>query len=335
MVRSSFAALDKWTLFKVIAALICVLICIYQVSAGIKMIINNSEASNIPKVDTAGLETLRDGEEIRGSIDNVIMTYDGATVLNTNLSVVYYLVRTKNDKMITLRAEQGSSMDYMLYHLLIGEYSSVEFRGVVKSMKDNTHGALNLELIASQAMGRSGIKGSIKDHLITQVIDVTTADDLIPMKYIVFTFIGGALMLVIAGLLMRKTVRDAIISNKDRKGTLEYDPKVKLEDLIFENVEFYKGNDEHGEEFFVNTEYNIYDPKRRRELEIEKKGLSPDDPDTDDATDKTGAEEKKTPPEPPVEDYYESKINDQGNFYVESDLNSTDRQPGSTYSRRY
>lgn len=316
-IQSYYNSYGAWECVKMLFALICIGVCIGQVVEGIKMIKSNNNAPSLPVLEMRDMETVGNGVEFKLKVDNVITKIEGDTTLN-GAEVEYFIASTHSQKLIVLRAITGSSACNQLHEFENGRTEPLYLRGVSKEMRDANHGAFNLQIIAGRIIEKSDITEtrSIRKALLPKVVDVTVAEALINPKIIVFTFVGAGLMLLFAFLLLRKAIGLAIQSVKARKGTLEYTPKVKLEDLIFEDTQYYQGNEDHGEYFFVNTEYNIYDAETRAKITGEE---LPEDSTT-------------KPPVSSEEEGYVSKVNSEGNFYVGDEPEKPDSRP---YRRRY
>lgn len=303
---------DKVLIAKVIIAFVCLLLCGYQIYAGFKMIGSNLNAPI--EITDANLSSLSAGTEVIGTIDNIIMEYQGDDVLN-GVPVCYFLSKTDDGRLMTYRAEYGKAMYGMLLDLKKGDSSEVRYRGAVHDMTDATKSMLNLQLIAENILGNNGIKGGNKYAMIPFVIDVIPEDAHIGEKYIIFTFIGAALMLLLALLVLRKPIKNLRESIQSRNGEYQPDLVVRQEDLVFENEGYYEGMKEGDTDFFVNTEYNI-----RGEGNT---GLIRDRMDAGSSAgeyDETGDDAPKPPSPPPTEDFfYQNKgTNDEGNFYVDN-----------------
>lgn len=261
-------AADKVLIARVIIAFLCLVVCGIQIYSGISIIQSNT--APLKEIVGGDYSSISADEEIQGTIDNIIYEYEGDTVLN-GVDVRYYLSKTADDRVISFRAVSGSGMDSQLRALHEGSIESIEYRGLVHAMKDMNKGFLNMQMTADRTLSLNDIEGGTQKAIMPYVIDITEKNDKINDKYVVFTFIGAALMLVICFFVIKKPVKLFVESLRSRNGTYVPERQVVLEDLTFENEGYYEGMKEGDQDFFVNTEYNIRNEgdtnaiKRKRE----------------------------------------------------------------------
>lgn len=319
---------DKVLIARVIIAFVCLLACGYQIYAGFRLIASNTVAPReITYQDFADLTV---GEEVSGTIDNIVMEYVGDSVLN-GVAVTYYISKTEDGRLMSYRVESGSYMDSLLKNLSRGGEGPVTYRGAVHPMNDTTRGFLNMQLIAENVLQNNGIKGGTQHAMIPYIIDVVPTSAKIDDRYVVFTFIGAGLMLLLAFLVMRKPLKNLRESMRSRSGKYRPEFKVTQDDLVFENEGYYEGLKDGETEFFVNTEYNIRGEGNtgliRGRIEAEKKAAEAEDDDD---------EPKPEPPKPQADKdfFYEDKGPDEGGSFYHSENNTNDNNTNKRY-RRY
>ena len=246
---------DKGAIARVVITIIALAMCGYQIYIGIVLLNSNQNAPR--EVTDNDLLSLTVGEEIQGTLHSIVMEYQGEDVTN-GVDVQYFLMRTDSDKLISVRVQSGSQEAGVLGQMLNHEADSFEYRGRVHQMSTNTGRMLNLQLVSKAFLSKMNIKGSVDDVVIRQVIDVVPATAKVQQSAIVATFLGAGIMLLVAVLVSRKLVVRAIESFRSRNGKYVPEYEVTLDDLTFENEGYYEGNEQYGQEFYVNTEFNIF-----------------------------------------------------------------------------
>ncbi len=234
-------------------ALVLIVLFIVQMVQGVQLLQASTEQMNEYKGEA--LESLPMGNRIVGETDDVVFNYTGDDVLN-GVPVHYYLIRTPNGKLLTLRAESGSAIDYQLSKALHHPGTKVPFRGYVREMKDTTHRMLALQYVAANAKTLTRADGTLADSLIWQVVDVAVPDAHVKQEHIIVTFLAAALLLLFIFLLLKKTVANAYETIAVAKGWKESPHRVQKNDLTFELQGMYDENGENGEYFYVNTDFD-------------------------------------------------------------------------------
>ncbi len=318
---------DKVLIARVIIAFLLLILCGNQIYWGIRMVMSNAVPPTV--IVNGDYSKITSNEEVQGTIDNIVYEYHGDDVLNGQ-AVRYYLSKTSDRRLISIRVIDGSQMDSQLNALKRGEIQDVDYRGRVHDMKDLNKSMLNLQIIADRVISLNDVDGGTQYAMVPYVIDVVDRNATIDTRSIVFTFVGAALALIAAFLVIRKPLKLIIESYRLRKGTYESERKVTLDDLVFENEGYYEGLKEGENEFFVNTEYNIRNEgdteaiRDRREADAARSEGGSE-------ADKAGSQadgQAQTKPEPQGEiSYYKSDVSEDGNFFI-------DDKPGG-YRRRY
>ncbi len=305
-VKSNFAG-GAWEKAKFIMALLCLIIMVIQVKSGIDMINANN---NLPPLVT-DFDSVSAGQSIRGVIthfEGMIDTQkemevaNGAGKLDLSQSgnieeVNMYVYVTESKHILIFRTKKDTPISSQLSELNSQKRDSVQFRGYVREMKDNTHTILNTYLIYNNFMKKNDIPGSMQAAITGLEVDITTPDDKISDKAITATFIGAVLMLLLALLLLRKSFKDMVETLYFRKHPEKEKRLLSRDGVIFENEGMYKGAEDTKGEFFVNTEHNI-----RGEGNLSK--------EPEDLMTHMISEEEL---------FYQGGLNEEGNFYVDSE----------------
>lgn len=251
--KGSSLAGQKWQITKVVLAIIALIICVYQVVSGINLMnVNNNPQDLGREITSADYANLSVGETVYGKVNNIIMQYQGEDSAD-GIFLNYYLVKSDDNKLITFRTEAGSNCDSNMQSLLSGQTNEVMFRGYVKDMMMINQSMLNLQRIATNTLSKNNIKGSWNEILVKQVVDITDYNAYIDDKIITATFIGAGIMLLIAFLLLRKVVKNAIYSIYEAKGNTDYEVNLKPEKKL-ETEEFFKGGINNQGYFYVGYE---------------------------------------------------------------------------------
>ena len=313
MKHSSFTG-TKRAIVRVIIAFFCLSVAVYQVYQGCRML---QESDNtVPYVTSANYDDLKEGDIIRGEISDILtMFYADKETGETPTNVYFSLSDTGH--FMAFRTLPNSTMDLKLSNLLTNKGDPVMFKGKVKKMTDSYYEFLKRELWVRRIQKKIDFDLPAKEALPGLYIDAAEYDAAYSQKVIIVTFVGAGLMVILAGLFLAKLFKNAYISIAAEKGKYHAEMKVTKDDLKFEMEGNYEGNEKYGEEFFVNTEYNIREyGVNKNESKADKRQLpsTKDDP----------ALNRDENDQPLF--YTDSKVNDEGNFYVDSK-----RESGSTF----
>lgn len=240
----------KWSIAKIIMAILSFIWFIYMLCAAANMINANDTFGR--EITSADYSNLNIGENVCGTLNDIIMEYQGDSSID-DISVSYYLVKSDDDKLITFRTVTDSKCDKNMKKLLSGETDEVLFRGYVKEMKDANQCYLNFQRIADNTLNKNNIDGNWSDILIKQVVDITEYNNKISNKMITATFAGAAIMLIITVLLLRKFVKNAIYSIYEAKGKIKPEVNLKPEKKP-ETEEFFDGNINKQGYFYIGYE---------------------------------------------------------------------------------
>lgn len=248
--RQSAIAGEKWSIAKVILAILSFIFFIYMLCSAMKMISANDNTGR--EITSADYSSLTVGETVNGKVDNIIMEYQGDGSAD-GTPVRYYLVKSDDDKFITFRTESDSECDNEMQKLLKGEINEVSFRGYVREIKDRNKAMLNIQRIVANVLYENNIKGSWRETLIPQVLDVTTYQAQFNNKVIICTFVGAGIMLLLTVLFLRKIVKDAIYSIYLKKGIIAPEKNTKPEKKL-EAEELFEGGINDQGYFYVGYE---------------------------------------------------------------------------------
>ncbi len=283
---------------RTVLALIMFFLAITQFVWGINMIYLNTEVRGT-KISAEDFDSLTVGTEVFGTVTNVVACYQSATGgMSTDSIVNCYVSVTRNDNMLLFRAMQGTKVDEELQQLMEHQRTSVDFMGKVNNISFNEDNDMSVWLAADRVRLKNHIKGKKLDY----TVDVLSADFQYPPKIIALTFAGGVIVLVWGCFLIRKIINNMLYTLGVKRGKLDPNIQVKKEDLIFENEGLYTSEGMKADDYFyVNTEHNV-----RNEGDI---GTETNSEDGIGNTLRVNGVEKI---------YYESGVNDEDNFYVDS-----------------
>lgn len=293
MSKNNVFKTSKWEIAKLIISAVCILLIIYQVSAGIKMIQSNEKLPQT--VVQEDFDTLDVGTEIRGELTHIDGTLYGDSSIDPG-TIQYYSMITESQKIMLIRTISGSETDNEIHNMIRGNCESVKFRGYVRSLSDADKTSLNLELISTNYLQKHGIDSGTQEAILGHIIDITEQDSQIPQKYITFTFAAAVILVLLIPLLLRKTIKNAYTSWAIRKGKISEKILLDKNDYIFDDEGLYNTDENQNESFYVNTKHNF-----RNEGTLEE-----------------GKEELMTHMVSQEELFYEGGLNDEGNFYVDS-----------------
>lgn len=311
MKQSNFNG-GKWEKVKIIIAFICLAMMVWQIVAGMKMIAaNNAHPSYVTDFDSieAGKSIFGEITHVDGSID--LSRYTGVSEFDANDSnmaidaqtdnietdVKYYLYITNTEKLLVFRVKDNTPIGDEMYKLSKKEIESVRFRGYVRKMKDVSRSIVATYLNTNNFLRNHNIHTGTQETIMGLEVDITAADDKIPDKQIIFTFVGAVLMFLLFIVAIKKMVKDAYVSLYYRRHPELEIHKLKRSDYLFEDDGIYTGSENTDGEFFVNTEHNMRD-----------EGKSEEQP-----------EELMTHMVSDGELFYEGGLNEEGNFYIDSE----------------
>ena len=254
MFKSNFTGTRR-SIARLIIATICIVIAVFQVIEGMKMINNNKE---MPDITVHDFDMLKYDQVVQGELKELFATMY-LDKENGEEPLDLYFAFTDSGHIMTFRAMPGSEMDSKLSDLFSGKTESVMYKGKVKKMTAAYHAAIRQNLGYGKLSKKYKFEGSAKEVLLDYMIDASPYDSGYSQKAIIATFVGAGLMVLLAFLVLFKLIKNAIISIAAEKGHFKPELKVTKDDITFEMEGNYQGNEEYGEDFFVSTEYNIRD----------------------------------------------------------------------------
>ena len=344
---------------KVIMAALCLVLMVGQIVAGCKMI-NSNEEERI-QATSANYETLQPGTNVDGEITELFYSFPIEMQSGgSDEELIAYIVKSDTGKLMLLRVPVDSEISWELADFKEGKKDCVAYRGNVKTMGDAYYNAIAYILRADKLGKKIVVDGKINDLLLHNMIDITVATTRITQRVIVLTFVGAGLMLIIALLILRKTFKNAVDSVMSAKGKYNVNYKVTLDDITFENEGVYEGNEQYGDGFFVNTEYNIRNEgamtKRKKPIKVSSVTRTTEEGETEEqifsntvhTTDSDGTEYvdmsdlptvyedaavNRTADDQPL--FYTGEVNEEGNFYVDSTRKSSSTFDSDGFLKKY
>ncbi len=318
MSKKSSVAGSRWAIAKIIIAFICFGIAVYQLYAGFKMIEENKSYTDITASDYDDLEM---DQIVQGEIKNIegyfMVSQNEGAILSANYdntdtesgdTTIVYCVRSDSGHLLAFRTLPDSKIDNQFYAVITGEADSVLFKGRVRGMTDPYRIGILNNLDHLTYSKKLKLDMPAKEALLDYMVDANTYDSGYSEKAIKATFVGAVLMFIIGCLFLVTIVKNAIISVLAEKGKYKAKLKVTKEDIEFEMQGTYTGNEENGENFFVNTNYNI------RDYGVNKNNSPADKSQLPSLSDDPALNRGEN--DEPV--FYTESVNDEGNFYVDS-----------------
>lgn len=231
---------SKWTITKVIIACIALLMAVWQFYAGFMMLYQNN---HIPDwIEPSQYSSLSVGQMVSGELTEVMLSYPSEDAYGTQIR--YYMVRTPDDKLLGFVSLADSKIDYQLNQLENHEISSVQYRGKVHELKDTDKSAMGIFMMTDPRYTKSDLVGKAADTVLPYNVNITAIDTKVGTNYIVATFVGGVLMLLIVWACMHKLVKRLVYNIKVQRGIIEPTMVVKKENLnVDEEITFYSDAD--------------------------------------------------------------------------------------------
>ena len=190
----------------------------------------------------------------------------------------YYLVRVSDDHAVIMRPLLGSACDGAMGEMLHGKRDSITYKGRVNIVPETDMAELNLVILSGDELYKRGMSRHVNDVILKYSIDITLYDAMAHTKYIIATIVGAIVMLAAAVWAFWKPFKKLGYRYAVMFGKVELD-LIKKEDLPVEQGWFTGDGDK---------------------VDIDS---LPDRP-IDENFEKV--------------DFYESGVNQEGNFYVET-----------------
>lgn len=315
---------QKLVKLKNFIAIVAAVLLIMMVVMIIKLLsFQEKEYKNITTADFAQLQS---GELVKGIIDrnDVVVSYPDVTA--DNKEVICLGVLSADRKLIVFSAvnDNGGVTFSEMKRMISGEVSSVSFKGTVGFHTDSFRSTLGTIMFTENTYRNAGIS---EQDVMDLMIKTTDLDSDYYVQKMIGLLIGVALMLLLIWYLLRKSVNNIIYGLMVQKGLIQPELKVRKEDLVIDNtVDYYEGSDQN-DSFYVNTDYNVHhslnDPVHN------------DKPVTSEtAPDSPASYEENIVHSTDSTDFYQGGINEEGNFFVNTDTES-DSRFGSNERKRY
>ena len=190
----------------------------------------------------------------------------------------YYLVKADNDHAVIMRPLWGGECDVAMHEMLQGKRDSIVYKGRVNIVPETDMAELNLMILSGDELYKKGMSRHVDDVILKYSIDIELYDAKAHTKYIIATIVGALVMLAAAVWAFWKPFKKLGYRYAVMLGKVELD-LIKKEDLPVEQGWFTGDEDK---------------------IDIDS---LPDRP-IDENFEKV--------------DFYESGVNQEGNFYVET-----------------
>lgn len=200
----------------------------------------------------------------------------------------YYLVRVSDDHAVIMRTLLGSPSDSAMYSMLNGTRESMLYKGRVNTLVDADMSVLNLLVISDDLLYKKGMSRHVNDVILRYEVDIAIYETKSDVKYIIATIVGAFIMLGAAIWAFWKPFKKIGLGYAARMGKIELD-LIKKEDLPVEQDWF---TDETAKQDYIE---NL--PKRELDENFQKV------------------------------DFYESGVNEEGNFYVKKRIGLDKKEP--------
>ncbi len=190
----------------------------------------------------------------------------------------YYLVKTDDDHAVIMRPLWGGECDSAMREMLQGKRDSIVYKGRINIVPETDMAELNLTILSGDELYKKGMSRHVDDVILKYSIDIELYDAKAHTKYIIATIVGAVVMLAAAVWAFWKPFKKLGYRYAVMLGKVELD-LIKKEDLPVEQGWFT------GEEDKIDIDSL---PDRPIDENFEKV------------------------------DFYESGVNQEGNFYVET-----------------
>ncbi len=310
---------QRFVKLKVFLCIICILMAIFELRFAADLM--KIESSNYRSVNAENYDTIKADEYVQGNIsqEEAVMTFEKE-------HAQYIVVLTSGNKLLLIGAtDLGSSFSYNRMSQFIHQGESIySFKGIVKKVNEPVLVDLQLNMTMKQS---EKLKG--KDVLNLMISAVDSDEDSAEhssVTYVIASIVGAILFLALAVLLVWKSFNNLIYGYLVANGKIEPELKVKKEDILFEKDGNYIGSDNDSDSFYVNTDFNVWTAASGdyHFLRDEQKGAAPSDGQTPPEN-----SDGDIPPDDPGQFFYQSGINEEGNFYVEENNQSRTDSDGN------
>lgn len=210
-----------WAITKIIIAIAAFALGIYQlIFAGNMMLFDNENVGS--ELTPANYETVKDGEQVWGKIDNIIGVEYLEDTNSTNSSLNYYMVKSDNDKIMFFRTPIDSKCDYAMQRVLSGQSKEFYFKGYVKPMTQAISAALSMGMLADNTLRGNNINGTFDEVVIKRMVDASPYDTYVDKnKIIIASVVGAVFMFFIVILCLKKMVKEVAYSIGVSRGKIK------------------------------------------------------------------------------------------------------------------
>lgn len=201
----------------------------------------------------------------------------------------YFLVRVNDDHAVIMRTLLGSATDGAMYSLANGGRESLVYKGRVNTIPEADLSVVNLTVLSGDLLYKKGMSRHLDEVILRYSIDIALYETQSSTKYIIATIVGAFIMLAAAVWAFWKPFKKIGLGYAARLGKIDIGLMTK-EDIPVEQDWFTEET--------AKQDYLEKLPERKIDENFEKV------------------------------DFYESGVNDEGNFYVkqkiETDKKDTD-----------
>ncbi len=270
---------------KLVISALCLIAFVVLMIEGINLITMVNERGKI--IENGEFEEVFQGSNISGSLNEILARYDMGEDLSGEMRIKGYVVRTGKNNMILFEALEDSPIDQELKALYEGDATIVRYTGYVVALKDDVRKPIVDKIEEGQIKRQEVVTGD----LLYVAVQASQYGVNMNGKAIMGAFVGAGIMLLLCYFIGRKAMRNVIfqLSLKFRKVALK--PEVRREDLALDDV--YA-------DFTGHQDPMVHLPV-------------PEEPGQEDGLPPVGKMRYSDA------EYYESNLNKDGNFYVETD----------------
>ena len=208
--------------------------------------------------------------------------------VGSNDELSYYLVKVGDDHAVIMRMPSNNSCDAAIYAMLAGQMDKTTIKGRVNILVETDMAEVNLLVLSGDALYKKGLSRHLDEVILRYTLDIALYDATANTKYIIATIVGALLMTAAAVWAFWKPFKKIGLGYAARLGKIDLDLITK-DDISVEQGWF---TDETQKENYINSL-----PERKID------------------------ENFKTV------DFYESGVNDEGNFYVKKKIDVDKKEP--------
>ena len=313
---------QKFATLKSVLAVIAVLLFIGQIIGLVQICGYLTQSYRVVGIED--FESLQTGELVKGIIDksDVILSY--REEYENQLPVECLLVMTPNHKLLVVAASQESPESYAkMMQMVDGDVSHFEYKGKVVALSSSSQQLAQMQMVTNNIY----YPYDLDNHaFLGQKIGAVDVDMSYVVSALIATIVGMILMVVVAVLLTRKTfnnIRYGILVNK---GIIEPELKIRREDLAINNQEVYQDSGNDSGSFYVN-----HDSDQPQNNDGTYHFIKPREQTASSDSDETAA---------PMRfheelDFYQSGINNEGNFYIPQSDELPPEDESTEHYKRY